>query len=111
MSEISDEMLEEQEFTCPRCGSHLFGTSGDEGECHGEISVSERGEGTLVAHCRFTWPRSEDSKVFKGTGRFHPKHAVGVEVRRPKGINAAVHLMQPADPDEGIETGSGTRPV
>lgn len=59
-------MAEILEFTCPRCGSHMFGTSGGLhwssaiGECHGPD------------RCRFQWRRRDDAKYFKGTGRYHP---------------------------------------
>jgi hypothetical protein len=59
------KMVEILEFTCPRCGSHMFGTSGRLdwssaiGECHGPN------------RCRFQWRRRDDAKYFKGTGRYH----------------------------------------
>ena len=51
-----------EQFTCPECGSHHFGTSNctspsDKwvGHCHGYIGGQP---------CRFSWPRTDDSKYF-----------------------------------------------
>lgn len=48
------------EFTCPKCGSHYWGTtelkSGGTGNCHGTLNP--------ITDCDFTWPRSEDNKYF-----------------------------------------------
>jgi hypothetical protein len=49
------------DFTCPKCGSHCFGSSGVGTEaltrhCHGYIVQPD---GSLRA-CRFSWPESHD---------------------------------------------------
>lgn len=71
------EMIESQEFTCPRCGSHEFGTSGihandwpgdAEGMCHGYL-------GERI--CRFIWRRKDDALYFKGSGSFYPRTVMG----------------------------------
>lgn len=54
-----------EEFTCPKCGSHYFGTSGADnwddavGYCHGDEEVRVRRRG-----CKFSWPRKEDDQYF-----------------------------------------------
>ncbi len=55
------------EFTCPECGSHNFGTSGCTGpedqmvrHCHGYIR-----EGDGYQSCRFEWPIAEDAKYIR----------------------------------------------
>jgi hypothetical protein len=64
---MSDQ-IEEQEFTCPECGSHCFGTysegASSEGQCHGRL-------------CRFTWNRLDDARYFRGTGHFHSRTVQG----------------------------------
>lgn len=55
---------EEKEFTCPRCGSHRFGS----GLEHGALRRHCEGE----RRCHFTWFQCDDDQVMKGTGRFHP---------------------------------------
>lgn len=35
------------DFTCPLCGSHMFGSSETTGYCHGRTTTGER--------CRFNW--------------------------------------------------------
>lgn len=78
------EQVEEMEFTCPKCGSHAFGTSTldgkSEGLCHGYVEATQGDAAPGVKHfpgpamtqCGFTWDRAEDSTVFQGTGRFRP---------------------------------------
>ena len=54
------EEVMEQRFTCPKCGSHNFGTSATsttpvERRCHGN-------------GCKFRWPMSDDDLHMKSTG-------------------------------------------
>lgn len=74
------ELIDEVEFTCPRCGGHQFGTTLDmtaladpmsgEGVCHGYLGFGRP--------CGFTWPRRDDAKHFRPTGRKMPRVHVGV---------------------------------
>lgn len=69
-----DDLIDETEFTCPKCGSHEFGTSLDmsaldddsrhTGHCHGAV-----GQMPSVRVCGFSWKRSDDASYFKSTGR------------------------------------------
>lgn len=46
-------MRPKDEFTCPKCGSHEWGTDlgpPEIGHCHG-------------FGCHYTWPRTEDARV------------------------------------------------
>jgi hypothetical protein len=95
------EVIENTEFTCPRCGSHQFGTGTSQGvsavhttsidgkytgHCHGRVPLDEapRGRHQTVGTkaCGFTWPRTEeeDAKVFKGTGHYSPRIQEGVVI-------------------------------
>ena len=73
--------IENQRFTCPECGSDRFGSAQGpgggiwRGYCHGTVHGKKPGEAEL--NCKFSWPRSEDAKYFKGTGTFSPASAVG----------------------------------
>lgn len=68
--------MRDTEFTCPRCGSHFWGTayhhgtdfdfSKATGHCHG-------GDG-----CRFWWPRTEDARYMRPVGPERPDIAEGV---------------------------------
>ncbi len=63
LAHASDLIVEDKEFTCPRCGSHFFGSScdGDNNtvrQCHGDHG------------CKFTWPERQDSLHMKPTGKF-----------------------------------------
>lgn len=79
------EMVEGQEFTCPGCGSHAFGSSSDTGYCHGSTMAAPIGrhETTVPVHCAFSWARTpeEDAKYFKGDGTFSPKYQTGMSTR------------------------------
>ncbi len=78
---MSEDMIGAKEFTCPRCGSHEFGTTsitvnalrawpGDaEGMCHGYVDNRP---------CNFIWRRADDALYFKGTGRFYPRTVTAV---------------------------------
>jgi hypothetical protein len=81
------KMIENKEFTCPKCGSHKFGSalvSGTvqngtwEGCCHG---VVQRTPG-VATNCGFTWSRTDDGKYFKGTGHFYPGENIGQVILR-----------------------------
>jgi hypothetical protein len=95
------EVIEETEFTCPKCGSHMFGTGTSQGVsavrttsidgqymgfCHGRVPLDEAPHGRHhtvgTKACDFTWPRTdeEDAKVFKGTGHYSPRICEGVVV-------------------------------
>jgi hypothetical protein len=84
-------MVEGQEFTCPTCGSHAFGTQMTEppgtGHCHGYAQAQPLGrhETGAVTPCAFSWLRTpaEDAKVFKGTGQYSPALVTGVVPSRP----------------------------
>ncbi len=81
------ETIEDQEFTCPRCGGHAFGTGDGLGHCNGYIAEGEPASrhGTVpTQRCGFSWSRTpeEDAKVFKGTGRFSPKYQTAQAVVR-----------------------------
>ncbi len=83
-------MIEGKDFTCPKCGSHAFGTHTIEGVdatagtsasgkylgvCHGYAEVKRltgRHQTNPVERCTFTWPREDDDKYFKGNGHFSP---------------------------------------
>lgn len=63
------ELVEDKEFTCPRCGSHMFGSfdaraSGIVRYCHGN-------------NCQFSFPITDDALYFKGTGHFSPRLVIG----------------------------------
>jgi hypothetical protein len=70
----NDVLIAETQFKCPRCGGLEFGTSLDmgalddpqsgTGHCHGMI-----GDYPNPRMCGFTWPRRDDVKYFKLTGR------------------------------------------
>lgn len=71
-----------REFTCPKCGSHHFGTADPTfaerkkpasieesrfdfnnhaiGHCNGYIKESD----TKITQCRFNWRRKDDAKYF-----------------------------------------------
>ena len=55
--------MDHSEFTCPQCGSHMFGSSNCTGpgpvtrHCHGYKEVAL---GSIS--CSFSWPESEDAK-------------------------------------------------
>jgi hypothetical protein len=52
------------EFTCPKCGSHRWGTHGPTtAGCHGKIFPSLEFP-NMFNDCDFTWERSEDTKYF-----------------------------------------------
>lgn len=77
------EMVEVTEFKCPWCGSGHFGSGGlgteePTGYCHGYIDDEKGGR----VKCNFTWPRSDDTNVFRSTGKFVPKHQEAVEVTK-----------------------------
>jgi hypothetical protein len=64
-------MLERKEFTCPRCGSHHFGSA----QVSEKPLVLER-----ICHgagCGFRWLDKDDDRFFRGTGEFHPETCVG----------------------------------
>jgi hypothetical protein len=72
----TDEMLENKEFTCPQCGSHMFGSGPPNhltGHCHGLL----RGADGLFRTCVFSWDRRDDSKYFRGTGIFRKNTVPG----------------------------------
>jgi hypothetical protein len=64
--EAASSSAKGEQFTCPECGSHMFGTSNCNapdraamvGHCHGTEKV-------LGRSCRFTWKRSDDAQYFK----------------------------------------------
>lgn len=94
-------LMENQEFTCPVCGSHQFGTSFEDvknpnglshGHCHGRYAVTQlSAEAVAAGHtvptrpCSFSWPRTDDEKYFKGTGSFYPRVQTGQVVSRNAG--------------------------
>jgi hypothetical protein len=57
------DVVETREFTCPKCGSHAFGSA----EVNGRYERMCHGFG-----CRFAFPDTEDHLYFKGTGHFMP---------------------------------------
>ena len=88
------ERYEEQEFTCPECGSHTFGSGVDDdhqvkGYCHGYKNqvVEGRHATSPPTPCKFTWLRTpaEDAKYFKGTGVFRPREETAQVVSRKEG--------------------------
>jgi len=73
---IDPTFYEEKEFTCPKCGSHSFGTA-DYGYEGSELSAH------AVGHCNgekcsgYNWLRSNDaSSGMRGTGVFKPRTIV-----------------------------------
>jgi hypothetical protein len=68
-----EALREDQEFTCPKCGSHAFGSSAGETElvrlCNGWIQHKR---------CNFSFSSTEDAKYFKGTGHFSPSTGIGI---------------------------------
>jgi hypothetical protein len=71
---MAPDMIEGTQFTCPRCGSHYFGSSdlpgeGFQYECHGQAPTG--------IPCTFTCTREESNLYFKVTGHFSPKVVVG----------------------------------
>lgn len=70
---MAEDLIEEREFTCPTCGSHMFGSSMQpdgtyDRMCHGYIGPGNP--------CHFTFPQSDDNKYFKGTGSFSQREQV-----------------------------------
>lgn len=61
-------MIEDEEFTCPQCGSHKFEQDDRSGLCHGVIGA--------IKNCGFTWPNSDNAKYFKGTDKFFKRSFV-----------------------------------
>jgi hypothetical protein len=68
-------MMERKEFTCPRCGSHEYGSAQVSASplvleriCHGRFDGQA---------CGFRWLDKEDDKFFRGTGEFYSRTAVG----------------------------------
>jgi len=57
-------LIDVTEFTCPRCGSHKFGTS-----LNGDPRDPHIGVGYCHNPCGFSWRRSDDAKYFRKTGR------------------------------------------
>lgn len=47
-------------FTCPTCGSHEFGTSGNQGYCHGHMLLPSG----AYQKCIYSWSRSKDAELF-----------------------------------------------
>lgn len=96
------EVIEGTEFTCPKCGSHAFGTYATQGPsaehttsvdgkyrgmCHGRVTVQRftgRHQTNPTEVCDFDWQRSEeeDAKVFKGTGHYSPAVGTAVVVKQ-----------------------------
>ncbi len=73
-------LLEGTTFTCPKCGSHMFGTSTADdkstGYCHGYVDApAAEGVAPGRQQCGYSWERSRtnDAKCFKGTGSFTPR--------------------------------------
>jgi hypothetical protein len=65
---MAPDVVEQMEFTCPKCGSHFFGTSQTRAEgtirsCHGTT-------------CTFSFNALDDHLYFKGTGHFSPRTVV-----------------------------------
>lgn len=96
------DQVEDLEFTCPKCGSHKFGTALNDGAlpldaplaevqasfdghatgfCHGTVRV-QRFFSIAETTCGFTWPRSEDAKYFRRTGRFRPRRVAAQQTPR-----------------------------
>lgn len=48
----------DEQFTCPKCGGHTFGTAFNVGGCHGYDEANDR-------ECGFRWPRADDAKYFR----------------------------------------------
>lgn len=75
-------LIEYREFTCPECGSHMFGTSDPGGAgCFG-LSLGAFGYCHGESGCRFTWRRSEDDRYFSGTGRFYESEGAAIMTPR-----------------------------
>lgn len=82
-------LIEGQQFTCPSCGEHQWGTATEgetsTGHCHGYVvaTLGVFGDGVQPPrrNCSFSWPRTEDAKYFKGTGSFSPKVQTAQVVR------------------------------
>lgn len=76
------KLIEDVQFTCPQCGSHEFGSSDpgkpDEmrGHCHGTWTDAQGAD----RNCSFSWPRTEDSKYFKGLGTYSQLEFTGQQV-------------------------------
>lgn len=71
----SSPMIERKEFTCPRCGSHAYGSTQLSASpmvleriCHGYILIEPR---MWQRACGFTWLDKDDDKYFRGTGEFY----------------------------------------
>lgn len=64
---MGNDGIEIMEFTCPRCGSHKFGSFTENGKlvrhCNGEF------EGRS---CLFMWHEWDDAKWMHGTGVWMP---------------------------------------
>ena len=83
-------MIDITEFTCPRCGSHKFGTTLDPmrrldlrtsvGHCHGDRTVRTVG-GISLVRCEFSWSRVDDAKYFRKTGEQQAAVHVGTMER------------------------------
>lgn len=73
-----DDLIDETQFTCPKCGGHEFGTLLDTsalddphsgtGHCHGMT-----GDYPNPRVCGFTWARRDDAQYFRPTGRKHKR--------------------------------------
>lgn len=66
-------MNEIVEFNCPKCGGHTWGTVGcteppgqQTGYCNGYVPRLSKTDGAVhIGSCGFSWPRTEDWKVFR----------------------------------------------
>lgn len=80
-------MIEITEFTCPKCGSHLWGSAVIYEKYNPAPPGCVQGEGigplTLMGYCHgsgchFSWKRDLDDALYmRGTGRFMETSVVG----------------------------------
>lgn len=101
------DKLSYREFTCPHCGSHLFGTSncnGPSSEWIGHCHGSEEGR-----NCHFTWHRqTQDSEVMKPPPSAGESSPISPEATQDRG------LATPATPSAAASaggSGDGDKPL
>lgn len=91
MDQQKQEMVDELQFTCPKCGSHEWESGWDgkgdrkdlsnwEGYCHGSV-VGPVDQSRVLSYrsCTFSWNRGkDDAKYMHPTGRKQPKYGIGM---------------------------------
>lgn len=59
----------DNEFTCPECGGHYWGSSTNPDKTFTRGCSGYTGSGADVRLCRFRWHQSDDAKYMKPTGK------------------------------------------